>query len=203
LSDVVTRGEWIQIILTVVLAAAAVLWALGRWRIREWFRQPTFSIDFPLHPSTELTDFPKTMTVTVGDAQTVYIRVWVNQPVLVDHCNVRFVKTKKGGNVPTEVIEIRQGYDAHLAGHTEATGVRQTRSIRDQRGGVDIEYFPSPKPVAAKQDFWLGVQFSAHRAWEGFLSFEGYDRGGHRRWRRAPFTVLPLIPDTEDSQTDS
>ena len=198
----ITPGEWIQIARTMILAGAAIFWTLGKRWLRERSRNRTFSIDFPgdLYPPTGRTGFPKSATFSIGRAQTVYVRVGVNHSLHLDHWNVRFVKTAKGGDVPTDIMMIRTAYDARRQGYA---GGRETKDVRDGKGGVTVEYYPTPKPVAEGEDFWVGVQFHAHQAWKGYLSFEGYDREGHRRWERAEVTVVPSIPCGEDSQAES
>jgi hypothetical protein len=183
--------NWIEYVTFGVLVLAVLFEGQSRLR-RSWQNRRPFALEFPSDstPAFEGQEFPKKRTVRLcdGSTQTIYCRVQARIALEVGRFHLRCVATDQGGDIPSDIVQIRQAYDARTQGHQDS--VRRTKSLRDGVGGVSVEYEPTPKPLSSKEYFWLGIQLQPHQKWHGFLSLEGYDANGDRRICTARFSVV-------------
>jgi hypothetical protein len=111
---------------------------------------------------------------------------WLSVSVRVHHAteirtfNIRFVETARGGNVAPSTIRVVSVSDTH----------NELMSDQGVEGGCECQWKDHlPRKVFSGKDLELSIQFVAHAAWSGYISFQGWDADDVKQFARHAFVV--------------
>ena len=104
-------------------------------------------------------------------------RLRVNRTTEIHSFNVRFVESKLGGNVSPHTIRI----------WNLQTPEQQVAMNDDGEGGLECRWKDNlPRKIYEGKDLELTVSFSVKSpAWNGYLSYQGWDALDEKRYARA------------------
>ena len=178
------------------LAAGGAIFLLN-WARVTYKRNHTFDLQYPEGTYRDPGNMAACAKGAGGKGSTL-LRVQVRSPLDIKRLNVRFVKTAKGGNVPQSVITIEDLRDADYDASTMPSKEVYWSTTKEPDGdGGYTRVYVRPMFKAQNEFLWLLVRYHAKQQWEGFISFQGYDNAGNRRYSRRHF-IVPEEVDNEE-----
>ena len=188
-SSGVSKGEWIQIVITILIFGVT---AISAWRYLRRERYP-FKVRFSDLPYRETgqKNYRRTLRLQPGERQSVNVRYEMKIERRMQKLNFRFVEWRLLGQYDGELKWFRY-FDAPLeklnVEHVEAQEeVFQLRDS-DQKGGQTVGYHTSRR-FSEGHSLWVTVNINALQPWRGKLSLQLMSGDNRRGYGRATVII--------------